>query len=110
MANVVFMYYPLNCSLYNTQCTACDKAGCLSNEIECDYENGFDMPASVLVKATNDVEFTGIDGYGNWTLTLNGEVYDSVTCRLRLLKIDDVVIYENDGNPNVYADEYYRDR
>jgi type IV pilus assembly protein PilB len=23
---------------------------------------------------------------------------------------DDVVIYENDGNPNVYADEYYRDR
>lgn len=89
---ITLMYYPLRCSKRD-RCTLCGEEAALSNHIECDYAWFDDVPV-IVIKESNDITFSGIDGYGNWNLMIGKQKYDSLFCDLHLLKLDDVAVYE----------------
>ena len=91
MAKVTFIYYKLVCSLYG-ECTECNLANELSNEVECRHKEGYDEVPKVLIKQSNSVEFSGIDGYGNWSLKIGRKKFDNRTTAIKLLEIDDILI------------------
>ena len=98
MAKITFIHYPLVCGKDGRECTICEEAEEKAEGVmECGAAGGFAKTPKALVKESNKIEFTGFDGNGYWKLRVGRRVFSGATSAIKLLKIDDVLIYSEEN-------------